>query len=194
MRKILFLTIILAGCSTSGVMPQLSQYNINLEPWYSGKAVTSVTFSYPGDVEGDRLPMCLAQSISNRSVSLEDSSRSFYGAYTGNYYSISSAREAPGGNVLSYVGRDARSAVANGSTSYDASALVRRAVRFSLFVDINGGRRVMSFTNLEQAQLSTGVAKNTGFNRIGAWSGANPDLAIASLKSLSEQINNCISR
>lgn len=193
MRKLYVpFSLVLAGCSTSAVMPELAQYDLQLLPWQSGKSVESVVFRNPGGVTGDRLPSCVARLVTNDSVSLGDTANSFYGAYTGNYYSSSSSRESAGGDVLSYVGKDGKSVVARGSVGYEASAMVRRVVRFSLSVDVDHGQRVTSFTRLEQAQVNTGAAANNGFNKIGAWPGANPDLAIASLAELSDQINECL--
>lgn len=186
------LTVLLAGCSTPTVMPALAQYDIQMEPWQSGKSVEAVTFKHAGGVSGDRLPSCVARIVANDSITLSDTANSFYGAYTGNYYSNSRSSESSGGDVLTYVGEGGQSVVARGSVGYEASGLVRRAVRFSLAIDVKDGIRVMKFSRLEQAQINTGAAANTGFNKIGAWSGATPDLAIASLEKLAGQINDCL--
>jgi len=180
------------GCAGQARMPALSAYEADFAPHGSAEAVTAVQFNRAGHC-GD-IPACVAETVSNQGETLADSSGSFVGAYTGNYYSIQRSSQAAGGSVLEHVTADGKSVVASGSTRYSASALVSRSVRFRLSVKQGESVRTYRYSNLAQAQLDTGAAANSGYNPIGAWSGANPDLALDSLSKLTDEIERCLSR
>ncbi|MNE97279.1 hypothetical protein D3C80_1955980 [compost metagenome] len=94
---------------------------------------------------------------------------------------------------MQHVSKDGRSAVAQGAVDYSASTLVSRSVRYVLAANLEPSGLRLDFSKLEQAQINTGVANNTGYMKIGAWAGANPDLALAALESQAEDIKNCVS-
>lgn len=183
---------LLAGCAGQGRMPVVNQFDAKYSPWASAEAVSSVTFQRPGSA-GDIAP-CVAEVVSNQGETLSDSSGSFFGAYTGNYYSFEKSTQAAGGSVIEYVAPDASSVVASGSTRYSASSLVSRSVRFKLAVEQDAAERTYRYSSLGQAQLDSGVVANTGYGPIGSFAGANPDLALQALDQLTNNIEKCLAR
>ncbi|MNR34942.1 hypothetical protein D3C85_1527530 [compost metagenome] len=109
---------------------------------------------------------------------------------------VENQREAGGGGVIVQASKDGRSVVAERVTEYSTSSLIpiQRAVRFTLSAKVGDAGRTFYFSKLEQAQLDTGVASNTGYRKIGVWSGANPDLALSSIRDVAGSINGCLSR
>lgn len=173
-------TLAITGCSTQRVT---INEDVSYQPWQSAEAIETVRF--PATEESGNTTLCVAKIVSNNSVTLQDSSGSFWGPYTGRYYQNNKSFQAGGGDVIIY--QDDRSIVARGVSEYAASAFVNRAVRFTLTVSDNQ----YEFSNIEQAQMNTGVAPNTGYHKIGAWSGADPDKAVSSLKLIAQEIDSC---
>ena len=193
MRNIILAVVavaVLSGCAYSR-MPELSKYQAEYVSDYSAELVSAVVFKRPGS-SGD-LVQCIAETVSNQGVTLRDSAGSFVGAATGRYYSASNSAHVGGGDVLQYVSADGKSVVANGSTQY-SSGFVSRSVRYKLSAQQKADERVYRFADLSQAQLNTGSAANYGYGGVGAWSGANPDLALASLEQVSAKIEACLAR
>ena len=185
MRRLLAagFAIVLGGCMAAQERMPLAG-DITYTPWLSSEAIG--TFWVPGVASGDSLNLCAAQAVINRSVTLQDSAGSHFGAFTGKYYETSNTREAGGGAAVLH--ESAAGIVAQGVTSYQASALVKRAVRYTLTIKAGG----YLFSNIEQAQMDTGVVANSGFNPVGAWVGADPDKAIRSLEAVAQQVEQCI--
>jgi len=183
--------IALSGCAYSR-MPELGQYQAEYVSASSAELVEGVVFTRPG--KADDLPECIAATVSNQGETLSDSSGSFVGAYTGNYYNVQRSTNTAGGSVIEYASPDGRSVVASGLTRYNANALVARSVRFKLSVKQGESGRIYRYGNLGQAQLNTGSVANNGYNPIGAWAGANPNLALDSLSRLTDNIERCLSR
>ena len=180
---------LLAACSTSR-MAALSQYQVDYSPWATAESVSAVAFERKG--RAGNLPLCVAAVVSNTGETLSDSSNSFFGAYSGNYYNIQKSVQAAGGDVLQFVSSDASSLVATGSVRYEASALVHRSVRFKLVAQQDESGRNYRFSDLAQAQINTGAAANTGYGPIGSWAGANPDLALGALGRVADEIERCL--
>lgn len=187
----------LSGCASTAPSPALSGFDqVELEPWvYGAQAVTGVSFSYALQAPANNeLGFCVAQHVSNRQVNVKDQSSSFYGAYTGNYYHVERSRSIDGGEVMMYASQDGKSVAAQGSAIYQIKfmTLVDKAVRFSLAVEERGGNVNYKFSNIEVAQLSTGVVHNEGFSRLGAHKQAYPEAALSALKDISQKIQRCL--
>jgi len=182
---------LIAGCSTNR-MPELSRYDAKFQPWSSAESVNAVSFIRSG--APGSLPLCVALVVSNSGETLSDSSNSFFGAYTGNYYSLEKSVQVGGGNVLQYVAPDNNSLVAEGAVRYEVSSLVTRSVRYKLSASQLDGGRSYVFSDLAQAQINSGAASNTGYGPVGSWSGANPDLALQSLERVADEIERCLAQ
>ncbi|WP_341706536.1 hypothetical protein [Halopseudomonas sp.] len=193
MRKFMIvvsMASMIAGCASSR-MPVLNQYEVDYLPWASAESVNAVSFERSGG--SGNLAMCVAAVVGNSGETLTDSSNSFFGAYTGNYYRVEKSVQTGGGQVLEYVSPDNNAVVASGSERYQASSLVTRSVRFKLSAKQAGSLRQYRFSDLAQAQLDSGAAANTGYGPIGSWAGANPDLAVQALVRVTDEIESCLS-
>ena len=191
MKLSLCIAGILAAGLVSGCAVQhkaLAQYgDYTLE----GEILSGASFEHQGLANPGSLPGCVASTISNDSVSLTDATGSFVGGYTGNYYHSNNSREVGGGNVLQYVSDSGSEVVAKGSTQY-TSGMVQRSVRFSVRIKDDGEKRSYVFSNLQQAQLSTGYANNTGYNPIHARPGGGAEHVMLSLKQVAASVDACM--
>lgn len=163
--------------------------NVSGIEYIKGYAINSTANS----VEPEKAKVCTLRNVTNRDVSLSDSSKSFVGAYTGNYYNVGNKSTSSGGNVVS-VSSD-KSLVVNGSTEYlfDAGLInVKRVVRFTLDLSMLDGKVTYTFSNIQQAQTETGAIPNNGFGDIGTWKGASPYQALSSLQNVSAGIDSCL--
>lgn len=200
LKRLLFslgASLVLAGCASTAPSQKLSGFDgVEMEPWiYGAQAVTGVAFAYPlqGEQHND-IGFCAAQSITNRQISLKDESRSFYGAYTGNYYRVERRQSVDGGEVVMHASQDGKSVATQGSALYQVGSLVPvdKAVRFTLAIDGRGEQVLYRFSNIEVAQLSTSIVQNDGFGKLGAHKEAEPEAALNALKSLSQKIHRCL--
>ncbi|HIF6269531.1 TPA: hypothetical protein ACX3KD_004489 [Raoultella ornithinolytica] len=141
----------------------------------------------------DKVKFCILRNVTNRDVTLSDSSKSFIGAYAGNYYNINSSSKSSGGDVVSLSGDNA--IVVNGSTDYlfnSGIVSVKRVVRFTLDVIVDSSNVSYTFSNLQQAQTETGSLSNVGFSDIGTWNGASPAQAMQTLDEIINDIDSCL--
>lgn len=199
MKKcICFMTVLLlAGCSTgqqrdarlnniTGLKTQHNGQNEYLKE-YSTKIKADKTSI-------DKVKICVLRNVSNRDVVLSDASKSFVGAYTGNYYNIGSKTVINGGGVVETVD-DAGAIIVQGNTSYSFDSgivQIKRVVRFTLDAIPQSEQVDLTFSNIQQAQTETGALANTGFFEIGTWEGAGPYQAIMSLDNIVSSISKCI--
>ncbi|WP_417315712.1 hypothetical protein [Cycloclasticus pugetii] len=174
------LVIILTGCAHNPV--SLSQ-DVTLVPWHSTEAIGSVRF--PADSDSGDVEFCVAKNVVNSSVTFSDSANSFFGAFTGNYYQTTDSETSGGGSVIQHASE--KGVIAVGVTSYEVSSLIKRFVRFKL----TAKPRQYEFENIEQVQANSGAAPNTGFQPVGAFTGANPDLALEALEKIVADIDRC---
>lgn len=190
---VMLLCVGATGCATQSASLDLSRFgNVEKEPWESREAIKSVEFTLASsvDVEQDRLAMCVAENVTNRSVTLSDNAGSHFGAVTGTYYNQSNQQSVAGGQTIIREGEG--KIVAEGLIEYSASTFVNNALRFTLIINTGDSNNSYRFANLQRAQLGTGTLANTGFGKIGAWPAAKPEKAIQSLESLAVQINSCL--
>lgn len=199
--SVLSLAVALSGCVMTGRAPNLATYDTASyeKDQYGQEYMTGLSFKYPAParLKPDALPLCIVKTIDNRSVTLSDSSRSWVGPYSGYYYRMGVQREAGGGEVLSFVSEDKREAVATGTVTHRYTfgmAPIERSVRFTLNAKVGASETMFRFDRLEWAQLDTGVAANNGYDRIGAWEKARPELAAESLKLVADKLSSCLSQ
>lgn len=183
--------LVLSACSMAR-MPELSRFDAQYMPYSSAEAISSTTFERP-NTSGD-LPQCVAAVVTNRGEVISDNAGSFVGAYSGTLYQANNKASTSGGSVIERTSKDGRSVVASGSTRYQRDALIKRSVRFTLMAKAGKDGTTYRFANIEQAQLDTGYANNDGYNPIGSWPGANPDLALQALESLADRLDSCMER
>lgn len=189
--------LLLAGCS-AGQQREARQNNIpSLKTQYNGQR--EYLKEYSAKIKTNKTPLekvkiCVLRNVSNRDVILSDASKSFVGAYTGNYYNIGSKTVVNGGGVVESVG-DAGAIIVQGNTSYSFDSgivQIKRVVRFTLDAIPRSEQIDLTFSNIQQAQTETGAFPNTGFFDIGTWEGAGPYQAIMSLDNIVSSISECI--
>ena len=198
MRKTILIFVLagLAGCATTAVSPALSHMdNVEIGPGPHGfQYVNKATYRFDGvSAIGEALPICVVQNVQNKSVTLQDSSTQKFLPYVG-FVSNKSAREVGGGQVITYISDDKSTVLADGVTSYQPTGLIpiAQSVRFSLSTKASADGLDAVFTNIDQAQVDTGVAANDGYTKLGAWPGQNPELAIGELKKIADSIAECV--
>jgi hypothetical protein len=156
----------------------------------------SVDFSYQPTqpVTFAQLKMCIAENISNNAVSLRDSSGSFVGPATGNYYQNTNTRIVQGGGIFKYVDDASSALVATGTADGGSTALgfTRDIVKFDLKAMTNGGSVTLTFNNITRAQQATGGAANDGFSPVGMWRGAGAQRIYASLEGVAGKLKSCM--
>lgn len=187
----------LSGCSALNQArdPRLNTVQgVTIENNGSYEVLKSYQKVIAGNIDSNKLKVCIARSISNDDVQLSDSSASFYGAYTGKYYNVDKSTVSRGGEVVSASSSTDTAIVANGTTSYFYNAglmNVERVVRFTVdIMPVKAGPQ-FTFSNLKQAQKNTGTVANTGFNPIGSWEGAGPYQTVQALDKVAADISAC---
>ncbi|EKD4460478.1 hypothetical protein ORP92_002774 [Escherichia coli] len=189
--------LLLAGCS-AGQQREARLNNIpSLKTQYNGQR--EYLKEYSAKIKTNKTPLekvkiCVLRNVSNRDVVLSDSSKSFVGAYTGNYYNIGGKTVVNGGGVVESV-NDSGFIIAQGNTSYSFDSgivQIKRVVRFTLDAMPQSEHVNITFSNIQQAQTETGALPNTGFSEIGTWEGAGPYQAIKSLDKIVSSISECM--
>jgi len=191
------LGMLLAGCASPQRMASLDSmgamsYGKNS---YGHETLEGVRFSYPpAKVAGDALPLCVAKTVENRAVTLSDTT-SRVGPYSGMVYNQRSAREAGGGQVISYVSEDKQTVVATGTTPFGERGAVvndEQSLTFTLTVKNSTSGATYEFAKLQKAYRDTGAMANEGYQDVGAWSAARPDRAVSALKALADKVSGCL--
>lgn len=187
----------LAGCASVEPSAGLNDFaGIQLEPGiYGSKIVSGVEFSHPMPAQQSKdMAFCVAQNVSSNEISVKDTSKSHYGAYTGRRYEVESQRNIAGGSVISYVSSDGKAVSAGGNAKYHEKVLtsVEKAIRFKLAAEIRGSVAIYTFSALEVAQLNTSIVENDGYQPLGAHKHASPEPALSALKLLSSKIHRCL--
>lgn len=174
------------GCSMTP--KDLSQYgHVEID----GDYLRSLSITKPGYPPSDKLPMCVASNVKNESVALNDSSGGFVGSYTGTYYRLGASTQVGGGSVLQYISPDQKKIVAKGATGY-TSAMIGRSVRYTLSIQpaASGGTEY-TFSGIQQAQLNTGSAANTGYSNVHLLTGGGSEEVAGALRSVVDAIDAC---
>lgn len=189
--------LLLAGCSAGQQREARLNNILSLKTQYNGQR--EYLKEYSAKIKTNKTPLekvkiCVLRNVSNRDVILSDASKSFVGAYTGNYYNIGGKTVVNGGGVVEAV-NDAGFIIAQGNTSYSFDSgivQIKRVVRFTLDAMPQSEHVNITFSNIQQAQTETGALPNTGFSEIGTWEGAGPYQAIKSLDKIVSSISECM--
>jgi len=188
----------LAGCVTAQRSSELVTrpgvvFNETQPGWF---VISGAELERPGSrANHDGVAACLATHINNSSVQLSDASRSFVGAYTGNYYNIQSSRSEGAEAPIRLIPADGSEAVVRGQTSYNFTmglAAITRVVRFTLNIKQTADVNRYSFGSIEMAQTNTGVLANAGFGPFYDVASSYPEKAYDGLSGLADTINSCL--
>ena len=183
----------LAGCQAPVRMTGLDDLGGQIEygkKSYGLESIEGVKFTYPpNEKSGDALPLCVAQTVENNSVTLEGN------ATTSGFYSWKSSRETGGGQVISYVSDDKKTVVANGTTTFGSKGVFGNSeqyIRYVLSMKSTPESLVASFGKVQRARGSTGSLANQGYEAVGTWKQMQPDQVVTSLKLVSDKIEECL--
>ncbi len=185
----------LAGCATNQISSNLNGVDgLTLKQVGGNSFLDRYEVSSQASASSD-LAFCMASSMSNKDVQLSDTANSFVGQASGNLYISGSRSNSAGGEVIKYKSDDGSKVAAQGRADYSFTfgfAPISRTVQFDVVAKKDSGKLLIAFTDIMQAQKETGVATNSGFTPVGAWDGANPDMALSTLKDVAAKIQSCM--
>ncbi|RKS85744.1 hypothetical protein DES39_1157 [Orbus hercynius] len=197
MKKLLlvFMSIALFGCAAQQVDKNLASFTGVTYEDYEGEYKMLKSFTVQGTTSKNinDINVCLLQNIENDDVKLTDSSKSFVGSYSGNYYNVTSGSTSSGGSVQQY--SDDKTIVIKGLTKYknpQSWVPITNYVRYTLTVKKDKTNLNYTFSNIKQAQAETGYVANNGFNPIGNWDGANPSVILKTLENEVSKVSACL--
>lgn len=146
----------------------------------------------PNDAEA--LPFCVAQTVATDEATLVDSSGSFVGAFTGTYYERTNVRKAGSIDGLRFASSDGNELVVEGTAGYTTGEIIplQYSVRYTLAIEGQAESTAYVFTDIQQAQLNTGVLANTGYDPVGAWKGAHPSEVHSALSAVADRVSDCV--
>lgn len=137
-----------------------------------------------------KLKLCVAENVTNRAVTLNDSAGSFVGA-TGRYYQFNNSQSVGGGSVFKYADDSLATLIATGTTSFNA-ALIGYVIRFDLKAAVDGNKVALVFSDISRAQQSTGFLRNDGFSPVAAVPGVRAPDVVAALEAVAAKIKSCL--
>lgn len=189
--------IALTGCAQNVRMPE----NVELTPANAGRPQYVLAINFSADtaispIDGYRKArLCIAEKISNDTVTLADSSHSFIGPATGRYYQIDSAHPVAGGATLQASDDELKTVIAKGSTHYSAGPsllAIDYYLKFTIRFTAEQNRLSIKFTDITQAQADTGSMPNTGFGPLGTFWGATAPDAYKAAEQVANTIFQCV--
>lgn len=197
MKKIFLfglLGTILTGCAHTSVDKGLSEtQGVTLKDiGYDQKAIDTYTVIKNVGSNVDDVKICLASTISNASVTLNDTTGSYFGAYSGYYYQKNNTTTVQGGSSI--ITESKNKVVGTGVAEYYSNGLIPSLhyTRYIVTVSPQKNSTQFLFTKIEQASKDTGSGTNDGFSYVGAWSGASPLKVIDALNSEADKITKCL--
>ncbi len=160
--------VLLAGCSTKRIAELDSYPGLQLaknEKW-GYEYIEGVTYNYLGTQKGgkDALPVCVAQNVHNKSVTLRGAQGSTF--FGGAFLNTSQTSVVGGGNVISYVSDDRNTVIADGTTFIDIGNVLapnKDAITFRLTAKRGQSGTSLAFSNLERAISESVKLAITGF-------------------------------
>lgn len=146
-----------------------------------------------GAITKDSLKSCVLSNVTNSQVQLTDASKSFSGAYTGNYYNVQTSSSVQGGSVIQ--AETSNGIIFAGTGEYLTSSMgIKRTVRFTGEIAPAGHQAKFMFSNIQQVQNDSGAISNNGFFDVGSWDAASPESVINVLNEKADAISRCLSK
>ncbi len=195
MRKLIVIAIsaiILSGCAPSRIEALNSVSGLEYGSGdFGAEVIESYTANRDITVSSEKLALCVASSIDNGAIQLKDSSGSFVGAYSDNYYNIEKSNTISGGPTIQHASQGG--VVANGVTSYSSMA-IKYYVKYTLRVQQTESGLRYIFSNIQQAQGNTGSIPNSGFSKINTdkWSASGAESVIKLLDGELYKVQSCL--
>lgn len=155
----------------------------------------TIDFSYQpaAPVSFSKLKLCVAESLTNNSVALNDASGSIVGSATGTYYSDNNNQTVQGGGIFKYVDDSLATLIASGTTDGGKPGwgLSSDFVKFELKASTSDSGVLLKVSNITRAQQSTGLLANDGFQPVGTWKGAGAMRIYEALKVVTGKVESC---
>lgn len=172
---ILVAAVMLSACATSYQRAAISE-DVTYQPWNQWEAINTVRFpsSKVGNPAG-----CIAQHVTNDAV-VANAQPGLVAALSGTYHVQGHGATAGGGETI--VHADDQMVVARGATGYPGNMGVFFSLRYTMTADHQG----YTFSNISQSVNGSGQPMP-----VGGWESANPQKAVAALKSVANSIDNC---
>lgn len=195
----MILALVVSGCANRNKISEgLNEYGgISYEKDAHNTFIAGYKKSKPiKDFDQDSLVKCVLLSLNNDDTTLTDSASSFFGKYSGTYYDIGNNSTVSGGEVIKYILKDSTGLIAQAKTTYSTTfgiAPITRTVRYDLLIEKNETNITFDANNITHAQLDSGSATNSGFTKLGAWDGSDPELAIDSIDTDIDKVYRCLS-
>ncbi|WP_392564601.1 hypothetical protein RHO13_03825 [Orbus wheelerorum] len=197
MKKLVLISLIsiaIVGCVAQGRDPKLASVTgVTYKTLNNSDYLNTYTVKANVLKPMQNVKACVLQYVDNQDVQLSDTSKSFVGASSGNLYNVNSSYNSAGGDSVKYADKDLL--VVKGITQYrnpQSFIPITNYVRYTLSVKQKADGISYVFSNITQAQASTGYMANSGFTPIGDWDGANPAVILSTLKSEIKNIEDCL--
>ena len=189
---IVSLVYIFVGCAATP-MPE----NVQTRPYRgSNQIIDTIDHSFfaAESPSFSQVKICEVETVRNDEVGLEDSSRSFVGAYTGNYYNVESREKVGGGNTIRLIDEQSSTIIASGVSPF-THALLTNYLRYDVKLSpTENGSVIMIFSRLVHAQIDTGYLSNSGFGPVGTWAGTGAPVVLETIEQVATSLKNCITR
>ena len=158
-----------------------------------GQYIRHVYFDYTSNEPTglELAKQCIAVNVDNRTQVITDSSSSWVGPYTKNYYQHGSTTAVAGGQVVESVSKTLNSIVASGNMPYSIG-LTNDLLRFKLILSLGEKGARISFINIQRAQQSTGLLTNDGFSPVGVWLGSRYESAYEAIDKKASALAQCM--
>lgn len=191
--------IALSGCAMTGVQQGLTSkpgLELSAPDQYGQQHLQSVTLTRPNAPhDAERLSFCVAKTVPKQQFTLSGNEEAYSNLWLGIYHHDKDVREVGVGGGRHYVSDDGRTIITRGTAKDTGSAGILsadRGIRYTLEISPQGERMRYQFTDIQQAQLDTGVVTNNGFGVVGAWAGADPIGVYRKLVDITNDINHCL--
>ncbi|MBY6063318.1 hypothetical protein CWI80_02085 [Pseudidiomarina sediminum] len=158
------------------------------------KYIDSINYRHNIEYSPSLSAKCLILHVDNHGITLKDSSNTFVGPYTGRLYSIDSSTDIQGDSVLLF--NDEHATIGQGLVKGSfvfGIATIEKIYRFKLILEPIDGQTVLSYSNIQAAQVDTGYSPNSGFVKVGAWPEAQPMLLVNLINAKTEALKKCLS-
>ena len=181
--------LLLCACTTVWKAPDNVKIRGNKDTAYLDVADFSYKPAQP--VDFSKLKTCIAESVTNRAVTLTDSANSFSRPLMGVHYSGSNSHTIPGGDIFKMLDEPRRTLFASGNTSshIDSSNDV---AQFDLHASLSDDGVTLKFINITSAQRFSGMIRNEGFAPVELSTGARTQVVYDALQDVANRIKTCL--
>lgn len=161
------------------------------------KYVDTVAFSAPHGHEAKKAfklaRLCVAETISNESVIINDATGTFVGAFSGTVYHANNKTSVGGGQLFQLVDEELGVMILRGTSEYIDTGMLKseKALKYKLKASIKENNIQIKFSDITHTMKNSGYASNS-FNKLGTWSGSGFEGAYSNMQYLKNKIAKCL--